>query len=285
MADISLLKTFLELSRSRHFGKTAKNLFLTQSAVSARIKILEDTLGVRLVTRDRNNIQLTPAGMRFLPYAESVLTTWNRARQEVGLDDENMQLLTMGAVSSLWETNLQPTLIKLRQEKQQLALNIEVHGSDNLLRLINEDMLDLAFLFESPQLKGMHSESIGSLELVMVSTQDGLSAEEAVNQSDYIMVDWGSSFAVNHAHLFPDMRPPMMRVSHGHLLINYLTQNSGSAYMPRTMVHELIENRRLFLVSDADLIYRSFYAVHSESCTRQALVDEVIEIAKNYSAN
>ncbi|MDH5728398.1 MAG: LysR family transcriptional regulator, partial [Gammaproteobacteria bacterium] len=75
MADISLLKTFLELSRSRHFGKTAKNLFLTQSAVSARIKILEDTLGVRLVTRDRNNIQLTPAGMRFLPYAESVLTT------------------------------------------------------------------------------------------------------------------------------------------------------------------------------------------------------------------
>jgi DNA-binding transcriptional LysR family regulator len=64
--DIDLLKTFLEVYRTRHFGRTAENLYLTQSAVSARIRLLEETLGVPLFTRTRNDIQLTPAGTRLL---------------------------------------------------------------------------------------------------------------------------------------------------------------------------------------------------------------------------
>ena len=58
--DTELLKTFLEVNRTRHFGKAAENLYLTQSAVSARIKLLEDLLGTPLFSRARNNVQLTP---------------------------------------------------------------------------------------------------------------------------------------------------------------------------------------------------------------------------------
>ena len=49
--DIGVLKTFLEVNRTRHFGQAADNLFLTQSAVSARIRLLEQTLGVPLFSR------------------------------------------------------------------------------------------------------------------------------------------------------------------------------------------------------------------------------------------
>ncbi len=44
--DIQLLKTFLEVKATRHFGRAAENLYLTQAAVSARIKQLETVLGV-----------------------------------------------------------------------------------------------------------------------------------------------------------------------------------------------------------------------------------------------
>ena len=60
--DTELLKTFLEVSRTRHFGRAAEALYLTQSAVSFRIRQLENQLGVNLFTRHRNNIRLTPAG-------------------------------------------------------------------------------------------------------------------------------------------------------------------------------------------------------------------------------
>ncbi len=60
--DTELLKTFLEVSRTRHFGRAAEALYLTQSAVSFRIRQLENQLGVNLFTRHRNNIRLTSAG-------------------------------------------------------------------------------------------------------------------------------------------------------------------------------------------------------------------------------
>ena len=73
--DTELLKTFLEVSRTRHFGRAAESLYLTQSAVSFRIRQLENQLGANLFTRHRNNIRLTPAGERLLPYAESLMNT------------------------------------------------------------------------------------------------------------------------------------------------------------------------------------------------------------------
>ena len=60
--NLELLKTFLEVERCRHFGRAAEELHLTQAAVSARIRQLEETLGVRLFERKRRDIQLTPPG-------------------------------------------------------------------------------------------------------------------------------------------------------------------------------------------------------------------------------
>ncbi len=65
--DTELLKTFLEVSRTRHFGRAAEALYLTQSAVSFRIRQLENQLGVNLFTRHRNNIRLTTAQRKAPP--------------------------------------------------------------------------------------------------------------------------------------------------------------------------------------------------------------------------
>lgn len=73
--DTELLKTFTEVSRTRHFGRAAESLYLTQSAVSFRIRQLENQLGVNLFTRHRNNIRLTAAGEKLLPYAETLMST------------------------------------------------------------------------------------------------------------------------------------------------------------------------------------------------------------------
>ena len=70
--DIELLRTFIEVRKTRHFGKAAENLYLTQAAVSARIRQLEQLLGVKLFIRSRNNIQLTSEGERLVSHAQTV---------------------------------------------------------------------------------------------------------------------------------------------------------------------------------------------------------------------
>ena len=67
---ITHLRTYLEVYRTRYFSKAAGNLFVTQSAVSARIRQLEDKLGVRLFTRNRNNIQPT-VGYIYVDWGQS----------------------------------------------------------------------------------------------------------------------------------------------------------------------------------------------------------------------
>ena len=100
--DIDLIKTFLEVSRTRHFGRAANNLFVTSAAVSARIKLMESQLGVELFIRHRGNVRLTSEGERLLPYAETMLETWARAVQEVRLQPELDARVHIGATSGLW---------------------------------------------------------------------------------------------------------------------------------------------------------------------------------------
>ena len=85
LMDTELLRTFIEVSKTRHFGRAAENLYLTQSAVSFRIRQLEQQLGVSLFARHRNNIRLTASGERLLPYADAILHTLGRAKQDVAL--------------------------------------------------------------------------------------------------------------------------------------------------------------------------------------------------------
>ena len=81
--DLELLRTFLEVNRTRHFGEAAEALHLTQAAVSARIKLLESTLGVRLFDRVRRDIHLTPEGNRLVKHADLLLAGWRLVSADV----------------------------------------------------------------------------------------------------------------------------------------------------------------------------------------------------------
>ena len=202
--DIELLRTFLEVVRTRHFGKAAGELCVTQSAISARIRQLEQAMGVPLFTRQRNNIQLTPEGQQLWKHAETIVHVWARARQETGLRQEFSRRLAVGAMWDLWETLLRDWLPALRRDMSDTALQVEAGTSDVLIRKLVEGVIDLAVLFEPPQVPGLELREPGFINLVLASTQRGQSLEQAFD-SGYIMVDWGTAFAHAHARHFPDM--------------------------------------------------------------------------------
>lgn len=136
--DTELLKTFLEVQKTRHFGKAAENLYLTQSAVSFRIRQLEQSLGVPLFIRYRNNIQLTSAGELLLPHAEAVLSAIGAARQQIQnqlqphksrqllLSQELAVLADASCLATLcpsgphWQLDLLPATLLARQDFSQV---------------------------------------------------------------------------------------------------------------------------------------------------------------------
>jgi DNA-binding transcriptional LysR family regulator len=273
--DIDLLKTFLEINRTRHFGRAADNLFLTQSAVSSRIRQLEEAVGADLFTRTRNDIQLTPAGSRLLKYAESILNTWNRARQEASLGETNKLSLAVGGMASLWDILLQNWIHTLSQHFPSLVLQAEAHGRDALIRKLRDGVLDVGFMFEPPQAAELHVREIATIRLTMVSSTPALVAREAIGDG-YVMVDWGTSFAITHARHFPDMPPPRLRVGLGRMALAFVLERGGAAYLAERTVTEHLARGQLHRVADAPVIDHQVYAVWTSGSDRNALLEQAL---------
>jgi DNA-binding transcriptional LysR family regulator len=272
--DIGLLKAFLEVYRSKHFGHAANNLFISQSAVSARIKQLEDELGIRLFTRDRNNIELTTAGKKFLIYAENILNTWNRARQEIAIPEGVDTLLSVAALSSIWDILLDDWLSQLHENNKTTALQATVLQSDVIMRNLLDGTLDLGFVFDPPKTPQLLVRELFPVPLIMISSEAGLKVDRAINEN-YIFVDWGTSFAMIHARQYPDIPPPKLRAGVGRIALSFLNNCGGAAYLPEAMVKEQL-GATLFRVEDAPVIHKDAYAVYAQASNKHDVIKNAL---------
>ncbi len=274
--DIELFKTFLEVNKTRHFGKASENLYLTQAAVSARIKLLEESLGVSLFVRARNNIQLTTEGERLIPHAETMLMAWSRAKQDVALKQEQKMQLSLGSTTGLWRFILQDKLPCLHRRFPELALRADACSSDELLRFLQEGVVDLGFLFEPVNLPNISATPIGKLKLVMVSSHPEIKAKEAVKNA-YIYVDWGTAFAMFHSKRLPDTQPPVLHTKIASIAEAYLLGQGGSAFVPETILPQL-QKQGVERVVDAPTFSREVYALHQTNLNRLEFIPEIIEL-------
>jgi len=278
--DIELLRTFLEVSRLRHFGRTGDKLCITQSAVSARIRQLEETLGVPLFTRHRNNIQLTAEGQRLRKHAETIVNAWIRARQETGLGAEHSSTLAIGAVWDLWDILLNRWLLAVRAALPGIALQIESGVTGVLTRKLLDDLLDLVFSFDPPQLPDLEIREVAIINLVMVSTRRGQGVAEAL-ESDYIMVDWGTLFGQSHARHFPEAPTPALHMSLGALAFSHLLSHEGAAYLAEQVLESPAGKQRLFRVEQAPVVERTAYAAYRPGTDREPVIQQTIALLKS----
>ena len=272
--DIELLRTFLEVNRTRHFGQAAAAMSLTQAAVSARIKALEGILGVSLFVRDRRDIRLTSAGNRLISRADRLISEWRKVRQEISAGGAQKQM-SVGGSPRVWDVALQQWLLDVRAAQPDLALITEIHSPDLLTRKLLDGVLDLVFMLEPPQLEVLQIRNIGGLSLRLVSSQPNQQLQAALAQN-YLMVDWGLAHALQHRRLFPDAPEPQTRLANGSLALQYLLRLGGSAYLPDSMVQDHIASGRLFTVADAPQIDHRIHAVYPLRSGRLDLVDTLL---------
>ncbi len=259
--DTDLLKTFLEVQRTRHFGKAAENLYLTQSAVSFRIRQLEQQLGVNLFVRYRNNIQLTAAGSRLLPHAQTMLDALQRARHDVASSAQHIQQLALGAQTALWESALMPAFFAMQAAKPALHWRTDSLNREQLTRQLLEHQLDLALLLDQPKSEEISSTKLAEITLLPVSSCPNQIASGKL-ASPYCYVDWGSAFELQHSRYFAEQQTVVLRTSSAALALAWLKQHSASAYLPSALAHTAIKEGMITILSDTPVIVRELYAAH-----------------------
>jgi len=274
--DLELLRTFLELNRTRHFGRAADALHLTQAAVSSRLKSLESQLGVSLFLRSRRSMRLTPEGTRLIGHAERQIAGWRAARQDVSLAEGSDQLVIGGSLR-LWDVLLQRWLHDLRVTYPDLGIIAESQSPDYLTRRLIDGTLDVAIMLEPAQLDIMQIRRVAEIELVCVSSSPGITIDQALMQN-YVYVDWGLSFGLDHRRAFPDAPESLTRLSQGKMAMEYLHSIGGSAYLPRRVVKTDVEFGLLHEVSDAPIFVRQAFATFPVRSPRLDLIEQSLSL-------
>lgn len=187
--DVRFFHTFIEVASTRHFGKAAENLYLTQSAVSARIRQLEEYFNAPLFVRERHSIRLTSVGEKILPYAHSMVNTLQDARKSVDLLD--VKHLSVGASNNVWHCLFDSTIESSLQQFPDLSLRCDTYNTDQLSRKLHERRIDIALSFEHLKSDDFATHKVGFIALKLYQTPQS-SAQEAMH--NFIQIDWANKF-------------------------------------------------------------------------------------------
>ena len=269
--EIVSARTFLEIVKTGSFVRAAANLHVTQTAVSARIKVLEQQLDRILFVRNKSGAKLTPAGDQFLRYATTMVQLWDRARHEVALPAGRENVVTIGGEHSLWDPLLRDWLVWMRSESPDVAIRVQIDVPDRLIDQVLEGVLDLALVYAPPHRTGLIAELLREETLVAVTTDP---ERPEPGPEDYVHVGWGPDFGSSHHTAFPEIASPVLSVNHGPLAMDYILTVGGAGYFRMAAARPHLDAGRLYLVRDKPKFSYSIYAVYSEKAD-ESLMERV----------
>jgi DNA-binding transcriptional LysR family regulator len=259
--DIELARTFLAIVSAGSFVRAAERLNVSQTAVSARIRSLEEQLRRPLFVRNKAGASLTPAGESFLRHAPALVQLWERARHEVAVPPGRRAVLATGAELSLWDPILLRWLLWMGRTAPDVALRAQVGRPEDLMDQVAEGILDLAVLYAPRYRPGLAVELLVEEKLVLVTTPPGVSGDA----QPYVHVDWGPEFALWQGPGHADRDEPALHVGLGPLGLGYILAAGGSGYFRMSVVRPFLEGGQLRLVSGAPEFVYPAYTVHAET--------------------
>jgi len=274
---IELLKTFLEVSRTLHFRMASENLYITQSAVSARIKLLEEDLGVLLFDRSQKHLKLTPEGNRLIKHANELLFMWQKTKQDVGIADSGAQQLVIGSIMSIWDIVLQDWLLKIHRNIEDISLLTNTYSPIELRKSLLTRVIDIAFLFEPPYVEDLITEKVATVPLHLVTTEPD-DIGKTFSLDSHIMVDYGESVNAQHLREFQYAPPAKHFMSQPRIALDYLLDAGGSAYLPRQMTFEYIEKNKLFIVEKAPVYSREIFAAYLAKSSKVSIIEDALHL-------
>lgn len=258
--EINAARTFLEIVKTGSFVSAAANLHLTQTAVSARIRVLEEQLNRPLFVRNKAGAQLTREGQQFFRFATTLVQIWDRACQSVALPLGRELVVTVGAEFSVWSPLLRHWLLWMHREYPEIVANIQIDSAERLMERVQNGSLDVAILYAAQQRPGVIAELLIEEKLVLVRTTVN---DRTLGPEDHVHVDWGEEFAASYRAAFPDASNAVVSISYGPLALDYILAVGGSGYFRMSVARPFLEQGRLELVPNSPEFSYSAYAVHS----------------------
>ncbi|MBI2155454.1 MAG: LysR family transcriptional regulator [Candidatus Rokubacteria bacterium] len=271
--EIPQVEAFLAVLTFGGFRRAADALRVTQPAVSARIRALEDSLGVRLFERGRHGLAPSAAGRALRPHAETLLQSVARARQAVhDLRPSAGGALQIAAVLSICTYLLPDVLKRFQAAHPKVMITVRSGHSKEVLEMVlrGEAEIGLARSLHHPEVETL---SLRDDPLILVGRPSAWPAGERrarleeLADRPLIFFDRGSSdWTLTHglfrrAGLVPNVAMEVETIETAKRMVE---RGLGLAFLPHLAVGRELRRRSLVAIEivDAEPISRSLDVIH-----------------------
>lgn len=216
--NLNSIKCFLAIADLQNISRAAEKLYMSQSTVSHRLKLLEEELGCELIDRGQGQRSslLTPKGEAFLPLARR----WMKLNQ----DTQNFKkvspfpAITVGCVDSLNMFFFHPLYIRIIDQELPLTLHLKTHSSPELYKRMENGAIDIAFTIEHIRSKNIVTEPLFKEDLLLVCPPgylpEGPVYPGMLDPSEELLIDWGTSeFELWHDHWWSPSITPFLEIN------------------------------------------------------------------------
>ncbi|MCO6393145.1 LysR family transcriptional regulator [Aliihoeflea aestuarii] len=185
------------------FHRAAKALGVSQPSVSARIRTLEEDLGVRLFERNTRGVRLTEAGRLFVERVSVGVDQLDHAVKTVGMAASGeCGRLRIGIHALIPRSFLDELIAQYREAHPGIEVEITEGTARDAVMQLRADRLDVAFVAGSPELPDCHSRPIWTEPLVAVLPErHQLATLPAITWADLA----GETFLVRHGGTGPQV--------------------------------------------------------------------------------
>lgn len=175
MDKLNAMKTFLRVAELGSLSAAARDLGLTQPAVSQQIAGLEQQLGVQLLFRSTRSVTLTDAGGGYYRQIKPILAAVGEAEEALhGVQQRLQGPLRIHAPTGFGQQHLTPLAIAFQQQHPEL--NIELLLDDRRADVIGEG-IDVAIHFGELNTPGTVARRLGELQRILVASPAYLAAQ------------------------------------------------------------------------------------------------------------
>ncbi len=272
------LRTFITVSRTGSFHAAAERLNITQAAVSARIKVLEDQLGQRLLERGRRGASLTSAGREFLPYAENISHTWDHARSMLGVPVSRPVPIRIGSQFSTWAQLVLDWAGWITHSLPETELFLDFDFSKDMLNATQNGELDFAITSTTTTADDMRSLALPDETLILVSRRPAVLNDERM--PPYIQMDWGPQFNSEVARLEKHLPHSRLTIGNGELGLRYVLEHDSCGYFPHRTIRTLLQQNRLYRVKRAPRYPFSGYLVYNKDNPNRQFIERAVDWLK-----
>ena len=255
--NLSSYRIFYTVANTGNISKAAKELYISQPAISKSIHKLEESVGCKLFSRSSRGVVLTDEGKLLYEHVSEAFETLTMGEEKLKRSIElGVGHLKIGVSSTLCKYLLLPYLKEFIRQNPHISISISCQSTNDTLKLLEDNKIDIGLIGKPENLKNIHFDFLEEIEDIFVAAKDylrnlkarGIQKDHILQSSTLMLLDKNNmtrQYIDDYLQENQIIIKDSIDISDMDLLIDFARIGVGVACVIKNFVREDLENGTL----------------------------------------